>query len=211
MEKSAFEAVIVRNQYYVSVYKQLVFIVVLMLILILGLIGFNMYLYSTPPAPKYFATGPDGVPIEIVPLNRPLQTNDFVLEWAKKAVTDIYSLDFLTYRKSLQDSDIYFTWMGFANFLNAYKASNNLEAVKEKKQVVSVQITGPGQVTFSGQRSSDQPYIWDLNIPATFTYQNSKADIVTQNGNFILTISRDSTLRHPNGIAISQLVFQATY
>lgn len=204
------ELVLTRNQYYWENYRQIALICFGSFLLMFGMVGFIIYLANTPPSPKYFATTPDGAPIEIVPLNRPYKTPEFVLDWAKKAVTQIYSLDFLTYRKTLQNNAIFFTWMGFANFLRAYKASNNLEAVKEKKQVVSVEITGPGQVVFAGQRSSDEPYTWDLNIPATFTYQNSKEDVVKQSGVFLITVSRTSTLVHDNGIAISQLVFRAT-
>jgi intracellular multiplication protein IcmL len=209
-KQSGFEAVLKRNQYYWECYQEICLAIVLMLVFIFGLIGFIWYLHSTPPAPKYFATSPDGVPIEIVPLNIPLQTPEYVLEWAKKAVISIYALDFITFRKTLQDDDIYFTWLGHVNFLRAYKISNNLEAVKAKKQVVSVEVTGPGQIKYQGQRTSDMPYSWDLTIPATFTYQNSENDVVKQSGNFVMTIVRDSTLRHPDGIAISQLVFIAS-
>lgn len=203
------EAVLKRDEFYWENYQKLCVAIVLLLSLIVGLLGFILYQYKTPPAPKYFATSPDGVPIVIVPLNIPYQTPEFVLEWAKKAVVAIYAFDFMNYRKVLQDDDIYFTWVGHANFLNAYKASNNLEAVKTKKQVVSVEITGPGKILFSGFRRSEYIYSWELTFPGTFTYQNSENDIVKQSGNFLVTIERDSTLRHPEGIAIAQLVFEA--
>ncbi len=184
---------------------------ILLLLLTFMLFGFILYLYKTPVKPKYFATTPDGVPIKLVPYNMPFQTDDFVMNWAKNIVVPIYSMDFLTYRKTLQDNAQYFTWLGHANFLAGLKASNNLEAVKTKKQVVSVEVTGPVTLRFSGQRDSDQPYSWDVSFPATFTYQNSLNDIIKQSGTFYMTIVRDSTLRYPDGIAISQIIFEASF
>jgi hypothetical protein len=203
------EFVLKRDEFYWENYQKICIIIVLLLLLVIGLLGFILYQSRTPPTPKYFATSPDGVPIVIVPLNIPYQTPEFVLDWAKKAVVEIYALDFQNYRKVLQADDIYFTWTGHANFLNAYKASNNLEAVKTNKQVVSVEVTGPGKILFTGFRAR-QIYSWELTFPATFTYQNSENDVVKQSGNFLVTVERDSTLRHPEGIAISQLVFEAS-
>lgn len=209
MKKQGIEMVLARNQFYWENYQKICTVLILLVVLNFLLLGFIYYQYKTPPAPKYFATQPDGVPIQIVPLNIPYQTDDFVLEWAKNAVVNIYSLDFVNYRKTLQDDTIYFTWRGHKDFLLAYKASNNLDAVKEKKQVVSVVITGPGKINFSGQEAAELPYSWKLTLPATFVYQNSENDIIRQTGLISMIIERDSTLRHPEGIAISQLVFEA--
>lgn len=208
MAKQGAEAVLVRNQFYWENYQKIATVVVLLCLINLLLLGLIIYLHKTPPTPKYFATTPDGVPIQIVPLNQPYQKPEFVLDWAKKAVIDIYGLDFVNYRKTLQDDSIYFTWRGHAEFLTAFKASNNLEAVKEKKQVVSLDITGPGKINYAGQRSPEKAYSWELTLPATLTYQNSENEVIKQKGNILMTVERDSTLRHPDGIAISQLVFE---
>lgn len=208
MAASGLEIIVKRNEFYRSNYKVISMIIVLQFLIIFGLIGFIYYKYHTRPAPIYFATTPDGIPIQIVPLVEPYVTDDFVLDWAKKAVVSIYSLDFLTYRKTLQDNSVYFTWIGHAQFLNAYKASNNLEAVREKRQVVSAEITGPGKILYSGVVAGE-PYTWRLMLPVTFTYQNSENEIIKQSGDALLVIQRDSTLRHPEGIAINQLIFEA--
>lgn len=209
MADEGLESVLKRNQFYWENYQKICVVLVLEILLMIVMMGFIFYQHVTPRAPKYFATYPDGRPIEIVPLNQPLQTSDFILEWAAKAVVSIYTLDFLNYRKTLQDDSVYFTWQGHANFLNAYKASNNLEAVKDKKQVVSAEVTGPGKIVFEGIRPPNPAYSWDLTLPTTFTYQNSENEVIKQSGIIYMTVQRDSTLRHPEGIAISQLVFEA--
>jgi len=206
------ERVWARNLYYLHSYHRMVFIFLLILFLIVGLICFSIYLSNTPPTPKYFPTTPDGKPIKMEPLNKPLQTTEFVENWTIQQVLILYSFDYITYRKALQDASTYFTPLGHMDFISALKASTNLEAVTAKKQVVSSEVTGPAKVTREGQVTPEVPYTWDLEIPLTITYQNSesekKEDIIRQKGAAIVRVSRGSTLRYVDGIAIAQLVFE---
>jgi intracellular multiplication protein IcmL len=206
--KQGLEHIIIRNQFYYQNYRGIVLTMLLLFVILFGLLGFALYQRLTPPKPLYFATSPDGRPIPIIPLRESLYTPDFVLEWAKKAVIATYSLDFVTYRQSLQEAQAYFTWKGHADFMEAYRQSNNLEAVKNRKQVVSAEIRGPGQVLSNGLNENGI-YAWKLTIPITFVYENSENELIRQVGTALLTIERDSLLRHAEGIAISQLVFQA--
>lgn len=207
MTLEGLEHVLTRNRFYYENYQKLALAVFLLIFLSLLLAGFAIYQRVTNPRPLYFPTTPDGRPIPIIPLNQPLYKSDFVLEWAKKAVVAIYSLDFISFRQSLQEAQVYFTWGGHQDFMEAYRLSNNLEAVKVNKQVVSAEIQGPGQVIKEGY-TPEGIYFWALAIPISFTYQNSESEVVRQAGTAQLVVQRDSLLRHPEGIAISQLVFQ---
>lgn len=207
-KKQGLEHIVERNLFYFQNYRLLAFSLFLMFLLALGLMGFVIYQRMTPPPPVYFATTPDGRPIPIIPLNEKLHPADFVLEWAKKAVIATYSLDFVSYRQSLQQAEVYFTWQGHMDFMEAYRISNNLDAIRVRKQVVSAEIRGPGQVTNEGL-NSEGIYTWGLTIPVTFIYQNSEGEVIRQIGRTVLKIERDSLLRHPDGLAIAQLVFNA--
>lgn len=207
-EKQGIEHILERNQFYLSNYRLFGFSIFILFLLIFGLVGFSIYQWLTPPPPVYFATTPDGRPIPLIPLNEQLHPADFVLEWAKRAVIATYSLDFVSYRESLQQAEVYFTWQGHVDFMEAYRISNNLDAIRERKQVVSAEIRGPGQVTSEGL-NEEGIYAWGLTIPVTFIYQNSEGEVIRQIGRTVLKIQRDSLLRHPDGIAIAQLVFNA--
>lgn len=199
-----------RNQHYWEAYQKLALYVVLLILLVLLLMGFALYQRLSYPKPRYFATTPDGRPIPIVPLVEAYQSTDFVLNWAKNAVLDIYSLDFVTWRKSLQDIAVYFTLKGYADFMVALQDSTNLEAIKAKKQVVTAEATGPLVLIRQGIYRTDAAiYSWDIQMPIKITYQNSENEIIVQTGTIIMQVSRDSTLRHPEGLAIQQLVLQA--
>lgn len=207
MGKEGLEHVLIRNRFYYENYQKLTLIAFLLVFMVIGLAGFALYQHMAAPRPLYFPTTPDGRPIPIIPLNQPLYKGEFVLEWAKKAVIAIYSLDFISFRQSLQEAQVYFTWEGHQNFMEAYRLSNNLEAVKARRQVVSAEIQGAGQVLQEGY-TEEGIYFWALAIPVTFIYQNSESEMVRQAGVAQLVVQRDSLLRHPEGIAISQLVFQ---
>lgn len=206
--KQGIEHILERNRFYYENYRLLGVSIFLMIFLVFGLAGFALYQHFTPPPPVYFATTPDGRPIPIIPLDEKLHPADFVLEWAKKAVVATYSLDFVSYRQSLQQAEVYFTWQGHMDFMEAYRVSNNLEAIRVRKQVVSAEIRGPGQVTTEGL-DADNIYTWALTIPVTFIYQNSEGEVIRQLGRTVLKVQRDSLLRHPEGLAIAQLVFNA--
>lgn len=203
------EHVLKRNQFYWENYRRMGLVFLFLILNTLGLFGFILYQQSTFSTPKYIGTTPDGIPIPIIPLNYPYQPTDFVLAWAVKAVKQIYSLDFVTWRKSIQDAEVYFTPKGYFDFMIALKESSNIQALIQRKQVVSASITSNPQLLRQGQIQSDLPYSWDLQIPVTVTYQNSNDEVITQVGVINMRVERESTLRHPEGLAIAQLVLVA--
>lgn len=209
MAKQGLEHVLVRNEFYRISCRRLSLALFLLLILIIGLFGFAIYQSSTFPMPKYFATTNDGIPIRLVPLDVPLQSDEYVISWTEQSLLSIYSLDFVNYRRTLQDAQMYFTTNGYYEFRSAYQASNNLNAVREKKQVVSAEITGPTKLLREGLQSEDSIYSWNLEVPITVTYQNSENDIVKQVGVALVRVERASLIVHLEGLAIAQLILQA--
>ncbi len=210
MERHGLERVLIRNLFYVENYRRIGLIFVLLCILILALAGFVFYQRLVWPKPQYFATTPDGRPILVIRLDIPIyQDPNFVLNWASNAVKAIYSLDYVTWRTTLQNAEVYFTQKGYHDFLAALKASTNLEAIKAKRQVVSLDITAPPTVSRQGQLTPELPYSWDLQMQVTVTYQNSEQEMLKQIGTLLLRVERASLLRHQEGLAISQLVLQA--
>ncbi len=210
MARHGLERVLVRNEFYRENYRYLSLLVFWLIILAVVLIGLIVYQQATWPKPKYFATTADGRPIPVVRLDVPYYEDPTaVMGWCKEAVISIYSLDYVTFRNTLQAAEVYFTTRGYQDFLSALKASTNLEAIKAKRQVVSVVVTGPPELTREGQLNPEVPYSWDVKMPVTLTYQNSEEEVIKQDGIVLVQVERTSMLRHKEGIAISQLVLQA--
>jgi len=211
MSRHGLERILLRNQFYWENYRLLALACFLLLLVILSLMGVVYYQRVIWPKPQYFATTPSGMPIPIVRLDEPYYTDPtVVMEWAKNAVMNIYAIDYVTWRQTLQGIETYFTPKGYQDFLVALKASTNLEAIKTKRQVVSVSITGAPQITRSGQTTPSLPYSWDIQMPVTVTYQNSTDEIIKQNATVLMLVERGSLLRYKDGVAIEQLVLQAS-
>lgn len=209
MERHGLERVLARNQFYWENYRRLGMIFILLLLLVFALSGFVFYQRVVWPKPKYFATTPDGRPIPVVRLDEPLYADPAaVINWASEAVLAIYALDYVTWRKTLQSIDVFFTPKGYQDFLAALKISTNLEAIKANRQVVSAAVTAPPKLDRAGQLSADVPYSWDLTMSVTITYQNSENEVITQKGIILMRIERASLLRYNEGLAIAQLVLQ---
>lgn len=200
------EFVIQRNQFYWKNYRLITLLLLLLILNSVFLLGFVFYQRMTFPAPKYVGTTPDGKPIQVIPLANPYQSTDFVLLWAVQAIKEIYSLDFVTWRKSIQDAEVYFTPKGYIDFMQALKESNNIEALIQRNQIVSAEVTAPPTLIRQGVKEEDVAYSWNLQIPVTITYQNSTDQVIKQIGTIQMLIERESTLRHPEGLAIAQLV-----
>jgi hypothetical protein len=206
----ALERVFNRNEFYRQGYKELCIILVILLSVILSLLGLVVYQQALAPRPYYFATTPDTRPIQVIRLDQPLyEDQNAVIQWTTQAVIELYSLDYVTWRQSLQNAADYFIPAGYQAFIHALKASTNLEAIKAKRQVVSASISDTVTITREGQLTPNVPYSWDINVPVLIVYQNSTGEIIKQKGTVFAKVERTSLLRYEAGLALSQLILQA--
>src|SRR3546814_9090192 len=65
------------------------------------------------PETRYFATDPSGGIRELIPLERPIQSMNEVLNWTTGALTQAYTMSFANYREALQESRPHFTRGGW--------------------------------------------------------------------------------------------------
>ena len=156
-----------------------------------------------PPAPKYFATSINGRITPLFPLNEPNQSDSAVLQWANQAAIAAFTYNFVNYRTELQASSGFFTSDGWDQFLSALQQSNNLDAVKAKKLIVSAVATRAPIILQKGLLNGN--YAWRVQMPLLVTYQ-SASEFSQQNNVVTMLITRVSTLNSPRGIGISQFV-----
>ena len=204
MKTGGLELVMLRNNFYRDNFRRLMVFCLLLLAIIGGLMGYIYYLQTHQPTPKYFATTHDGKLIQLVPLNQPNLSTNALLQWAVEAATAAYTFNFVNYRKALQDSRIYFTKLGYQNFLKALTESRNLEAVQTKKLVVSAVPTGAPVVLREGATSGGL-YAWQVQFPMLLTYQ-SASETITQSIVITMLITRVPTLESPKGVGIASFV-----
>lgn len=203
MAKDALEIVTLRNAFYKD--KQHKVILALMISVAINLVQIAMlfYIITHPPAPQYFATSINGRITPLFPLSEPNQSDSAIRQWANQAVIAAFTYNFVNYRDELQAASVFFTPEGWDQFMNALKESNNLDAVKAKKLVVSAVATGAPVILKKDILNG--VYSWRVQMPILVTYQ-SASEFSQQNVLVTLLIKRISTLNSPRGIGISQII-----
>lgn len=203
MPEDALIAVTTRNNFYRDGQRKIMVILLVSILSNLILASMLIYLVTHPPAPKYFATSINGRITPLFPLNEPNQSDPMVLQWANQAAIAAFSYNFVNYQSELQAASGFFTAAGWDQFLNALQQSNNLDAVKAKKLIVSAVATRAPVILQKGILNGR--FAWRVQMPLLVTYQSAN-EFSQQNNVVTLLISRVSTLNSPRGIGISQFV-----
>jgi intracellular multiplication protein IcmL len=203
MAEDALTVVTLRNKFYKDSQRKVMLALLVALLVNLVLASMLVYILTHPPAPKYFATSINGRITPLFPLNEPNQSDSAVLQWANQAAIAAFTYNFVNYRDELQASSGFFTAEGWDQFLNALQQSNNLDAVKAKKLIVSAVATRAPIILQKGVLNGS--YSWRVQMPILVTYQ-SASEFTQQNNVVTMLIARVSTLNSPRGIGISQFV-----
>ncbi|MCA0404283.1 MAG: type IVB secretion system apparatus protein IcmL/DotI [Proteobacteria bacterium] len=203
MAEDAIKEVMLRNDFYRDNQRKIMLTLLVSIIINLVMASFLVYLVTHPPAPKYFATSINGRITPLFPLEEPNQSDSAVLQWANQAAIAAFTYNFVNYREELQASSGFFTAEGWSQFLNALQQSNNLDAVKAKKLIVSAVATRAPIILQKGVLNGS--YSWRVQMPILVTYQ-SASEFSQQNNVVTMLITRVSTLNSPRGIGISQFV-----
>lgn len=203
MAENAVATVAMRNNFYRDSQRKTIIVLLLSIIVNFVLASLLVYLLTHPPEPKYFATSINGRITPLFPLNEPNQSDSAVLQWANQAAIAAFTYNFVNYRDELQASSGFFTAEGWTQFLTALQQSNNLDAVKAKKLIVSAVATRAPIILQKGLL--DGKYSWRVQMPILVTYQ-SASEFSQQNNVVTMLITRVPTLNSPRGIGIAQFV-----
>ena len=203
MAEDALVVVGLRNKFYKDSQRMVIFALMVALLVNFILGSTLVYIITHPPAPKYFATSINGRITPLFPLDEPNQSDSAVLQWANQAAIAAFTYNFVNYRDELQSSSGFFTAEGWDQFLGALQQSNNLDAVKAKKLIVSAVATRAPIILQKG--ILNESYSWRVQMPILVTYQ-SASEFSQQNNVVTMLITRVSTLNSPRGIGIAQFV-----
>ena len=203
MPEDALKQVVMRNAFYQDGHRRTLGILFISIVMNALLTLLFIYVITHPPAPRYFATSINGRITPLFPLTEPNQSDSAVLQWANQATVAAFTYNFVNYREELQASSGFFTADGWTQFLNALAQSNNLDAVKAKKLIVSAVATRAPVILQKGELNGR--YSWRVQMPILVTYQSAN-EFSQQNNVVTLLITRVSTLNSPRGIGIAQFV-----
>ncbi|MFI4957200.1 MAG: type IVB secretion system apparatus protein IcmL/DotI [Gammaproteobacteria bacterium] len=202
---SGLELVRFRNYFYRDGYRKSMTALLLSLLVNLALMAIVVFQFVSKPAPVYFATQTNGSLIEIQPLTEPLIAQETLLTWATRAAVTAYSFNFVDWQNDLNNAQQYFTATGFKNFVDALKASGNLDTVVAKRLVVQATVVDVPRIIQQGLIQGR--YAWKIQIPMLVKY-TSASENLRQPILVTILVARVPTTQYPQGIAIAQFVVQ---
>lgn len=200
------EAARIRYDWYRDRFRTAAAALLISLTLNVALTGAVAFLYGRVPAPVYFATTQDGQLIRLTPLDQPNLSDAQILQWAVEAVNAANDYNFANYRSSLQTAcNTLFTRRGCQSYKEALEQTGNLEAVKQRRLVVTAQVIQAPVLLEYGLRGG--VYYWQVQLVALVTSQSSEAKS-SQRQVIDLTIVRAPTLEAEHGVQIASYIAQ---
>lgn len=170
-------------------------------------------IYSKPVAPVYVPATDDGHLLPLVPLNQPNVGRGDVGMFALEAIRAVNTYDYINFRDQLNEATNYFTPLGWKQYNDQLAASRTLDAVQERKMIVSVEPTG--EVTVPGEGVREGVYMWRVEVPVEIKYtahgllSNGSVDAGNrQKGTVILFVRRVPTTSNPRGLAVGVYQFK---
>jgi len=177
-KSSAIELVRLRNYFYRDNYRRLVSISFLLLIVLIILGALCFWLLTHRPPPRYFATNIQGGLMEIQPLSQPVLSNVDLTNWAVRAATSAFTVNYVQYRQQIEQTvDTYFTDQGGQQYQDALKTSNDLDYLQAGKFIVTAEPNGAPRILAQGvvpNGAYQGRYAWQVQIPLTVNSQNER-------------------------------------
>jgi len=149
----------------------------------------------------YYAVDTSRHAMRLAELPMPNMTNQAILSWATKSITEIMTFGFGDYLPHLRAQQGRFTPEGWTSFVAAFDKMKLGQAFKDR-QLVLTTVPSDTAVILSQGFNPKHVYEWKVEMPVVMTYATN--DNITHKDSAIvdLTISRIPTSDNPEGIAI---------
>ncbi len=205
----ALELVHKRNAFYRKKFHLMFGVSLLALVVIICLSMLLSYVLNNSSKPLYFVANDDGVLIQETPLELPLAIGE-VNAWVIKAIESGNSFDFVNYRSQLQDSQKYFSDYAWAEYMKGLKASLNLVAMLERKEVWISKVTSAPVVLNASPIKGE--YAWRIEMILKETrlkpplYLNTPGSSSTATYKVNVVVQRKPLLQSYQGLAVLSMV-----
>lgn len=198
--------IVTRNEFYRDGFRNLIKIAILEGIVIVGLIlTLLVYIQTSQPQDRYFATTADGRIMQMTPLDQPNMDTPALLSWVAAAASDVMTFNYTDYQRRLQQSSKHFTKVGWETFAAALQRSRIIDSVTAQNQMVSAQPKTAPVLIQEGPLGGK--YRWVVTMPLMVNYKGvtaSRQDTLQLS----LVIERVAALENPNGVGIAQWIAQ---
>lgn len=185
----------------------------LKIILILGLtlsisLTGNVVLLMTEKEPVYFGLNQEMALLPMYPLSEPMVNDSALKAWLAEAVTDIFNMDFIDWKKSISNARKYFTPQAFQGYAKSLDNEGHIATLRQYRSIMHGIPTAAPIIVASGTLRGIRT--WEMEIPFMLNYETSEKTLSSQKFIIRARVQRVSTAEYPRGIAISQLTISRT-
>lgn len=202
--EQAVEAVQVRNEFYRDGYRKawnIAFGAIIAAVIAIVIAGFSL---TKETEYRYFALKPNGTLLEMVSLDEPNHNESVVSQWFADALRETFTFSFADFQMRLNKAfSSYYTQSGRKAIDSALQNQGILPAIIDRDLFLSITLSETPVIQRSGTVSGS--YVWEITVPATLTYRNSKGSPFTQKVNIKGWVVRQSELDNPSGLGIEML------
>ena len=192
--------------WYRSQYQRAMKLAVGLVLVLIASIAVIALLIAKQPTPRYFAATPDLRLAPLIPLDKPVLTQQGLLNWVTETICNAVSLDFLEWREKLSNTRENFEDAAFKSFLASLGSSGILDMIQEKRLSVSAVVTRAPVITASGLVGGKAT--WKVEFPLVVSYESSQGVESTQKLMATVLVARASTVTTPRGVVIQQIVLK---
>ena len=192
--------------WYRSQYQRAMKLAVGLVLVLIASIAVIALLIAKQPTPRYFAATPDLRLAPLIPLDKPVLTQQGLLNWVTETISNAVSLDFLEWREKLSKTRENFEETAYKSFLTSLKSSGILDMIQEKRLSVSAVVTRAPVITASGLVGGTAT--WKVEFPLIVSYESSQGVESTQRLMATVLVARASTVLTPRGVVIQQVVLK---
>lgn len=207
--------VVARNQAVHLILRRLIAVSLLAFVAAVISVVCMLGIYGKPVPPVYVPVTADGHLLPLIPLDKANVGNGEVGEFALEGVRLINTYDYINFRDELNQAAVYFSPLGWNQYNEQLKKSRTLDAVQERKMIVSIKPSG--EITIPAEGIRDGVYTWRVEMPVQIIYtahsilaSGGQDTGNSESGTVTLFISRVPTTINPRGLAIQVYQFKPT-
>ncbi len=156
------------------------------------------------PEPVYFGMSRDMKLLPMTPLSKPILSEAALKNWVAEAVTMSFNLDYLNWRRQLNEARSYFTRKAFTGFALSLDREGHLPLLRQQRALMHAVVQGTPILTRSGVVRGT--LVWEFELPLLVSYETSVGRISNNAVTIVCQVQRVPATDYPQGVALSSLV-----
>lgn len=156
------------------------------------------------PDPVYFGMSQEMKLLPMTPLSAPIMNEARLKNWVAQAVTLSFNLDYVHWKRQLNEVRRFFTRQAFVRFATSLDKEGHLDLIRQQRALMHAVVQGTPVMTRSGVVQGT--LLWEFELPLLVTYETSAGRISNNAVTVVCQVQRVPATDYPQGVALTSLV-----